>query len=83
MRAIFISYRRDDSEGYAGRLFQDLCERFGRDSVFMDVAGIEPGRDFRRVIEQQVASCGVLLAVIGKGWLDARDQHGVRRLDKA
>ena len=50
MRAIFISYRRDDTEGYAGRLFQDLCERFGKDSVFMDVAGIEPGRDFRRVI---------------------------------
>jgi hypothetical protein len=50
MRAIFISYRRDDTEGHAGRLFQDLCERFGKDSVFMDVAGIEPGRDFRRVI---------------------------------
>jgi hypothetical protein len=45
MRAIFISYRRDDTEGYAGRLFDDLCERFGKDSVFMDVAGIEPGRD--------------------------------------
>ena len=83
MRAIFISYRRDDSEGYAGRLFQDLCERFGRDSVFMDVAGIEPGRDFRRVIEQQVASCGVLLAVIGKAWLSAADREGKRRLDDA
>ena len=47
MRAIFISYRRDDTEGHAGRLFEDLCERFGKDAVFMDVAGIEPGRDRR------------------------------------
>ncbi len=81
MRAIFISYRREDAEGHAGRLFEDLVQRFGASSVFMDVADIEPGRDFRRVIEQQVASCGVLLAVIGKSWLDVTDAQGRRRLD--
>jgi hypothetical protein len=81
MRAIFISYRRDDAEGQAGRLFEDLEERFGKASVFMDVTGIEPGRDFRKVIEQQVASCGVLLAIIGKDWLTATDADGHRRLD--
>ena len=80
-RAIFISYRRDDAEGHAGRLFEDLAEHFGKASVFMDVTGIEPGRDFRQVIEQQVASCGVLLAVIGKSWLTATDVEGRRRLD--
>ena len=80
-RAIFISYRRDDAEGHAGRLFEDLAEHFGKASVFMDVTGIEPGRDFRHVIEQQVASCGVLLAVIGKSWLTATDAEGRRRLD--
>jgi FKBP-type peptidyl-prolyl cis-trans isomerase len=81
MRAIFISYRREDTEGHAGRLFRDLAERFGKALVFMDVTGIEPGRDFRRVIEQQVASCGVLLAVIGKDWLTVADAEGRRRLD--
>jgi len=81
MRAIFISYRRDDAEGHAGRLFEDLAEHFGKASVFMDVTGIEPGRDFRHAIEQQVASCGVLLAVIGKSWLTATDAEGRRRLD--
>lgn len=81
MRAIFISYRREDTEGHAGRLFEDLCDRFGKEAVFMDVAGIEPGRDFRRAIEQQVASCGVLLAVIGKDWLTVTDAQGRRRLD--
>jgi len=81
MRAIFISYRREDAEGQSGRLFDDLVRHFGEKSVFMDVAGIEPGRDFRRVIDQQVASCGVLLAVIGKDWLNATDASGRRRLD--
>jgi len=81
MRAVFISYRREDVEGHAGRLFQDLTTQFGKDAVFMDVAGIEPGRDFRRAIDQQVASCGVLLALIGKGWLDAKNEAGLRRLD--
>ena len=81
MRAIFISYRREDAEGQAGRLFNDLTEQFGEHSVFMDVAGIEPGRDFRRAIDEQVASCGVLLALIGKSWLDAKDESGRRRLD--
>lgn len=81
MRAIFISYRREDAEGQAGRLFNDLAEQFGEQSVFMDVAGIEPGRDFRRAIDEQVGSCGVLLAMIGKRWLDAKDESGRRRLD--
>jgi hypothetical protein len=81
MGAIFISYRREDAEGQAGRLFDDLVSHFGNDSVFMDVAGLEPGRDFRRAIDQQVASCGVLLAIIGKEWLDAKNESGKRRLD--
>ena len=76
MRAIFISYRREDAEGQAGRLFDDLVAHFGNDSVFMDVAGLEPGRDFRRAIDQQVSSCGVLLALIGKDWLDAKNASG-------
>ena len=78
MGAIFISYRREDSEGHAGRLFEDLVERFGKGSVFIDVTGIEPGRDFRKVIDAKVASCGVLLAVIGNRWLEAKDASGVR-----
>jgi len=81
MRAIFISYRRDDAEGEAGRLFGDLVARFGESHVFMDVTGIAPGRDFRKVIDRNVGSCGVLLALIGKSWLDAKDDTGRRRLD--
>lgn len=83
MRGIFISYRRDDAEGHAGRLFDDLSGHFGRDAVFMDVAGIKKGLDFRRIIDEHVASCGVLLVIIGKRWLGATDSKGKRRLDEA
>jgi len=81
MRSIFISYRRGDAEGQAGRLFDDLAAQFGKTAVFMDVEDIEPGRDFRKVIDQHVSSCGVLLALVGKGWLTATDHEGRRRLD--
>jgi len=81
MRAIFISYRRDDTEGQAGRLFQDLSDTFGSETVFMDVSGIEPGIDFRRAIEKQTESCGVLLALIGRNWLTVTNPDGTRRLD--
>ena len=81
MRPIFISYRRDDTEGQAGRLFEDLREAFGAEAVFMDVATIEPGVDFRRAIERHTAACGALLALIGRNWLTAKGANGQRRLD--
>ena len=81
MNGIFISYRRDDSAGHAGRLFDRLVARFGKDAVFMDVEGIEAGVDFVETIEKAVGGCDVLLAVIGRTWLDSRDSKGKRRLD--
>ncbi len=81
MGAIFISYRRDDTEGQAGRLYEDLVERFGKQAVFFDVSAIEPGQDFRKAIDANVARCSVLLAMIGPRWLDANG--GARRIDDA
>jgi hypothetical protein len=81
MRAIFISYRRGDSEGESGRLFDDLVGRFGERAVFMDVAAIAPGRDFRKAIDESVAACGALLAMIGPTWSSIANDRGMRRLD--
>ena len=78
---IFISYRRDDSARYAGRLFDHLAARFGAKNVFMDIDTIEPGEDFRTVVENAVSTCDVVLAMIGKQWLSLSDAQGGRRLD--
>jgi len=80
--SIFISYRRDDSEGEAGRLYDDLIRIFGAGMVFMDVSDIHPGKDFRRAIDDNVSKCTVLLAIIGPGWTTIKDASGTRRLDQ-
>ncbi len=77
---IFISYRREDSAGHTGRLFDRLSNRFpGR--VFMDLDTIEPGTDFVEAIEHAVGYCEVLIVMIGVHWLHLRDASGQRRLD--
>ena len=68
---IFVSYRRDDSSGHAGRLFDKLANHFGSDRIFMDIDNIEPGQDFTTVIENAVGSCEVLIAIIGPHWLES------------
>jgi hypothetical protein len=78
---IFISYRRDDSAGYAGRLFDYLEERFGSRKVFMDIDTIEPGDDFRKVVRNAVGTCDAVVVMIGKQWLNITDSQGHRRLD--
>ena len=81
MPSIFISYRREDTAGHAGRIFDRLREKFGRDNVFMDVAGIDPGVDFVEAIDRAVGSCDVLLVIIGRKWLTCTDASGKKRLD--
>ena len=78
---LFISYRRDDSAGYAGRVHDRLQREFGPDLLFMDVDFIPLGVNFSKVLVEEVAKCDVLLAVIGPDWLDARDEKGRRRLE--
>lgn len=77
---IFISYRREDSSGHAGRLFDRLVDHFGKDRIFMDIDTIEPGEDFVTVIEDAVSSCQILIAIIGRHWLSSADDS-TRRLD--
>jgi TPR repeat protein len=80
---IFISYRRDDSSPWAGRLSDRLSNQFPSNEIFMDVDSVDLGEDFVNTIEKTVGSCDVLIAVIGKGWLTSRDQEGKRRLENS
>lgn len=82
MVKIFISYRRADSKKDAGRIYDRLVEAFGKHNVFKDVDNIELGDDFRGALREAVAKCDILLAIIGKQWLNITDEKtGKRRLD--
>jgi hypothetical protein len=80
MAGIFISYRRADSDGWAGRLRDALRVRFG-DIVFQDVDNIADGEIFSDVIDRALQACDVALIIIGPTWANARDEQGRRRLD--
>ena len=82
MTKIFINYRRQDSEGYVGRLYDHLAQHFPPENLFMDVTNIEPGEDFVQALEAAVAECAVFIAIIGPQWLAAADENGQRRLEQ-
>jgi len=76
---IFICYRREETSGHAGRLYDRLNRRFpGR--VFMDVTSIGVGTRWHEVIEQTLEDCTVAVVLIGRHWLD-KDNGGARRID--
>ena len=79
-RSIFISYRRDDTAPYALGICQYLQKEFGSKNAFIDV-DMGAGFNFPAVLERRLAKCKVLLALIGPGWADARNEEGRRRLD--
>jgi PiT family inorganic phosphate transporter len=78
---IFISYRRSDDPGFVRAIYQRLQQEFPSYSVFMDVEDIEPGADFVSVVNEKLQHCDVVLAIIGRGWIDSKDEHGNRRLE--
>lgn len=79
---VFISYRRDDAAAHAGRLFDRLRDRFGEQSVFLDVDSIEPGVNFRDAIDAALSRCKALLVVIGPRWISVTGPTGWRRIDE-
>ena len=81
MPIIFISYRRDDTSGYAGRLCDRIRKEFGRENVFIDVDTLRPGDDFVDAINNSLEKCDLMLAVIGKRWLTDVDEQGRPRLE--
>ena len=78
---LFISYRREDSPDVAGRIYDRLVQRFGKEQVFKDVDSIPLGVDFRKHLHQVVGNCDLVLAVLGRDWLNAANAAGARRLD--
>jgi TIR domain-containing protein len=80
--SIFISYRRDDQPGFAGRLYDWLGREFPKNQLFMDVDNIPAGVDFVDYLAEQVNACDVLLALIGPDWRGERQPDGTYRIDR-
>lgn len=62
---IFICYRRDDTQDFAGRLYTALCSRFGRQAVLLDTDSNQPGHPFPDSIADALADRPIFIALIG------------------
>lgn len=81
MTKVLISYRRIDSADVTGRIYDHLAAELDKENLFKDVDSIPLGVDFRTAIANALASCDVVLAVIGQAWLQVKNEDNYRRLD--
>lgn len=77
--SIFLSYRRQDTQDVAGRIFDELTARFGRHRVFKDVDSIPIASNFRQFIVDQIKA-SVVLVLIGPRWLGPSPEATSNRL---
>jgi len=77
---LFVSYRREETAGHAGRLYDAIAGHFGDRNVFMDV-DLAPGVDFVEQITAAVGVCDVLLVVMGPRWGAPSEETGRPRLE--
>jgi TIR domain len=81
MTGIFINYRSADGRVAAEAIYRGLAASFGPENVFLDKRDILPGVAYPGKIRSWIHDrCSVMLAVIGPGWLDAKDGNGTRLL---
>jgi len=78
---IFISYRREDAGGFAGRLSDSLADHFGRHRIVRDVTDIDYGHDFEQAIDRRLGESGAVVVLIGSKWSSLTGRDGQRRLD--
>lgn len=81
MASIFISYRADDSKGWAVSLRDDLANFFGADEIFLDKESMQAGR-WAGQLAQELQVCRVFIVLIGKQWLTVVDDLGRTRLQQ-
>ncbi|BDM70237.1 hypothetical protein HEK616_37240 [Streptomyces nigrescens] len=80
---IFLSFRKPDSRWMRDRVYRALSDRLGAHEIFKSGQSIPPGADFAEILRRQAAECELMCVLIGPRWLDARDEDGVRLLDRA
>ena len=79
MTRIVLSYRRNDQPIAVAWIHEHLANHYGSDQVFIDVADMVPGKNFRQHLSEVLGQADVLIVVIGSKWLEA-DANGDSRL---
>ena len=79
MAGVFISYRERDSKAWALSLRDHLVGAFGEEKIFLDKDTLKAGK-WKDQIEQALGDCNVVLVLIGRNWLDAKNEQGEQRL---
>jgi hypothetical protein len=79
MPRIYFSYRREDSPGHAGRLYDRLSYAFGKENVIRNIK-LPEGADVKAALRKAVSGVDVMVVVIGPGWSEARKPDRLRSL---
>ncbi len=82
MTQVFLNYRTVDEPLGAGMLDRILSERFGLSAVFFASRSIELGARWEQEMGNAVRESVAVLVVMGRFWLTATDENGVRLIDK-
>jgi len=77
---VFLSYRRADTAGHAGRICDDLERQFRAPVVFRDIDSIKVGTDFVKALEEAIQTAQVAIVLIGDTWLSMASDNGSPRL---
>lgn len=81
MGQLFISYRRTDAAGHAGRLYDRLCNWFDPEQLFYDQERMEAGEKFTERIEAEIRKARIVLLIIAPTWLDAENKKRLHQED--
>lgn len=73
--AVFICYRRDDTEGEARALYTRLAKETDESNLFLDHDAIGAGDDWRERIDATLKKVEAVLVVIGPRWFQILDQR--------
>jgi hypothetical protein len=78
---VFISYRREDTAAYTGRLYDSLSNHLDKDRVFRDLDTIHGGVDFVAEMIKAIDSAQAMIVVIGPQWLTIARGDGPPRIE--
>src|SRR5450432_2040953 len=72
---IFVSYRRDDTAIFSGRIFEYLKEHFRKAEIYKDIFSMKGGDRIKVRIEEEIGKADVFLLVIGKNWTEIQRER--------